>query len=64
MISKTFDITYLWNLKNRMRTNLFAEQKQTHRLEKKAYGYQRGQVVGGVMDCGFEIGMCTLWYME
>ena len=26
--------------------NLFAEQKQTHRLWKQTFGYQRGEVVG------------------
>ena len=26
--------------------NLFAEQKQTHRLWKQTYGYHRGQMVG------------------
>ena len=34
--------------------NLFTKQKQTHRLQKQTYGYQRGQVVGrdgsGVWD--------------
>ena len=26
--------------------NLFTEEKQTHRLTKQTYGYQRGKVVG------------------
>ena len=26
--------------------NLFIKQKQTHRLRKQTYGYQRGKVVG------------------
>ena len=34
--------------------NLFTKQKQTHRLRKQAYGYQRGKVGGsdklGVWD--------------
>ena len=41
-------ITYMWNLKKkkkRIQMNLFAEQKQTHRLGK-IYGYPRGQVRG------------------
>ena len=40
-----------------MQMNLFAEQKQTHRL-KKTYGYQKGQVWGrdGRMDWGFGTG--------
>ena len=33
--------------------NLFAKQKQTHRLRKQTYGYQRGKVgVGGVDKLG------------
>ena len=44
--------------------NLFAEQKQTHRLWK-TYDYPRGQVGGlGRMDWGFGIGICTLRYVE
>ena len=43
--------------------NLAVKQKQTHRLEKQTYGYQREEVGGG-MDWEFEIGMCTLWYIE
>ena len=39
------DITYMWILKKRIQMNLFAEQKQTHRL--KNYGYQWEQVGGG-----------------
>ena len=27
--------------------NLFTEQKQTHRLRKQTYGYQKGKVAGG-----------------
>ena len=38
----------------RIYMNLFAEQKQTHKLRKQIYGYQRGQVRGrdglGVWD--------------
>ena len=34
--------------------NLFTKQKQTHRLQKQTYGYQRGKVGGrdklGVWD--------------
>ena len=30
--------------------NLFAEQKQTHKLWKQTYGYQRGQVGGWTGD--------------
>ena len=46
--------------------NLLTKKKQTHRHRKQTYGYQRGQVGGGVgeMDWGFGIGICPLWYME
>ena len=27
--------------------NLFTKQKQTHRLRKQTYGYQRGKVAAG-----------------
>ena len=41
----SYDTTYLWNLKKkRVQMNLFAEVKQTHRLRKQIYGYQRGHV--------------------
>ena len=34
--------------------NLFTKEKQTHRLQKQSYGYQRGNVAGkdklGVWD--------------
>ena len=36
--------------------NLSTKQKQTHRLWKQTYGYQRGQVEGG-MDQGSGIGI-------
>ena len=42
--------------------NLFEEQKQTHRFQK-TYGYQRGQMGGG-MDWGSGTGICILTYME
>ena len=41
----SYDITYKWNLK---RWYLFTKQKQTHRLWKQTYGYQRGKVGGGI----------------
>ena len=44
-----------------MDTNeLFAQQKQTHRLRKQIYGYQRGQVVVAGMDWRFGIGIYIL----
>ena len=33
--------------RKRVQMTLFAEQKQTHRLWKQGYGYQREQVRGG-----------------
>ena len=51
--------------KKKIQINLFTKQRQTHRLGKQAYGYQRGQVRWWAgMDWGFETGMCTLWYRE
>ena len=43
--------------------NLFGKQKQTHRLWKQTYGYERGQVGGGV-DRGCVISIYTPRYME
>ena len=37
-----YDLTYMWNLKNKLQMNLFTKQKQTHRYRKQTYGYQRG----------------------
>ena len=42
----SYDITYMWNLKNMIQMNLLTKQKQTHRLRKQTYGYQRGKVWG------------------
>ena len=36
----------VWNLKKMIQMNLFTKQKQTHRLRKETYGYQKGK--GGV----------------
>ncbi len=38
----------MWNLKSMIQINLFTKQKQTHRLRKPIYGYQRGKVCGGI----------------
>ena len=40
------DIPYMLNLKKRIQMNSFARQKQTHRLQKQAYSYQREQAEG------------------
>ena len=45
--SKSDKDKYLWYHLKRIHMNLFAEQKQVHRLWKQTYGSQRGQVVGG-----------------
>ena len=42
-----YDITYMWNLKKD--TNEFiTKHKQTHRLQKQAYGYQKGNMGEGI----------------
>ena len=43
----SYDITYVWNLKKMIQMNLFTKQKQTHRLRKQSYSYQRGKVEAG-----------------
>ena len=43
-------IAYMWNLKIMIQMNLFTKQKQTHRLRKWTYGYQRGEEWGGRRD--------------
>ena len=40
------DVTYMWNLKNKMQLTLFTKQKQTHRHGKQTHGYQRGKGQG------------------
>ena len=39
----------MWNLKKKkkIQVKLFPKEKQTHRLRKQIYGYQRGKVGGG-----------------
>ena len=44
---KSFDITYIWNLKSIIYMNLFAKQKSLTRFRKKIYCYQREKVEGG-----------------
>ena len=39
----SYDITYMWNLKNMRQMNVFTDQKETHRHSKQSYGYQRGK---------------------
>ena len=42
---------------------LFTKQKQTHRLRKQTYSYQRGKV-GGRIDWEFGIDIYTLLYLK
>ena len=52
----------------RIYMNLFAEQKQTHKLRKQIFGYQRGQMRGrngekdglGVWDRHMHTGVCGM----
>ena len=43
--------------------NLFTKQKQTYRLRKQTYGYQRGRGGGGI-NWEFDIDMYTLLYLK
>ena len=43
----SYGITYMWNLKTMIQMKLFPKQKQTHKLRKQTYGYQRGKHGGG-----------------
>ena len=40
--------------------NLFTKQKQTHRLRKQTFGYQRGEGKGGGIDWEIGIDIYTL----
>ena len=57
------DITYMWNLKKMIQMNLFTKYKQTHRLRKQSYGYQRGKEGGGI-NWEFGINIYTLLYIK
>ena len=37
----SYDIPYMQNLSKMIQMNLFTKQKQTHRLRKQTYGYQK-----------------------
>ena len=50
--TEKYAITSMWNLK--YDTNLSMKQKQTYRYPKQTYGYQRGDVGGGLYQ---ELGM-------
>ena len=51
----SYAVIYMWNPNKRIQMNLFAEQKQTHRLWVK---------VGGWNGLGVWNRHTTLWYME
>ena len=40
----SYDIAYMQNLKKIIQMNLVTKQKQTHRVRKQTYGYQREKV--------------------
>ena len=50
----------MWNLKKKKKIQINRNRLTDY---KKTYGYQQGQVGGG-MNWGFGIGICTLQYME
>ena len=58
-----YDIAYMQNLKKMIQVNLFAKQKQTHRLREQPYGYQgEGWGRGIVKELGID--MYTLLYLK
>ena len=57
-----YNILSMWNLK-RNDTNEFTKQKETHKLRKQTYGYQRGKR-GGREKSGTGINKYTLLYIK
>ena len=51
---KSYDITYMQNLKKMIQMNLFTKQKQIHRFREWIYGYWGEEQEGGT-DRQFEI---------
>ena len=47
-IQISYDMAYMWNLKNMIQMNLFIKQKQTHRLREWIYIYQGGRMGWGI----------------
>ena len=45
-----------------MQMNLFRKQKETHRLQKQTYSYQRGKVGGINWEIGIDL--YTLLYIK
>ena len=59
----SYDIAYMRNLKKKMiQMNLFTKQKQTYRLWKQTYGYQRGKVGGRDKLGGWDLHINTTIY--
>ena len=46
---KSYDITYMWNLKKNDTNELITKQKQTHRLREQTYGYRGEGCQGGIV---------------
>ena len=47
VFKKNYHITYMWNFFKKMtHINIFAKQKQIHRLKRQTYGFQGGNVEG------------------
>ena len=42
----SYDIAYMWNLKEKTHMNLFLKHKVTHRYRTQTCGYQRGKGCG------------------
>ena len=38
--TKSYDTTYMWNLKKKVQINFFTKQKKSHRCRKQTYGLQ------------------------
>ena len=60
----SYDITYMWDLKKMIQMNLFTKQKQTLRLQKQPYGYQKGKVGGGGINWEFGSNIYALLYIK
>ena len=41
----SYDIPYMWNLKEMIQMNLLINQKETHRLRKRTHGCRRRGIV-------------------
>ena len=43
-----YNITYMWNLIKIIEKNLFTKQKQIQKFQNQTYGFQRGNMTGGI----------------